>query len=257
MGVQNCGTHVFAGLSSIHSITRFFKPEQISFFMTEFVQASFIDRFEKAGALPPKNQPFGSVGITAFYYANIFKKDNSVPLKTFGLDFAYSAGRTHTKGAMADNARFLNSSRIKPDGNFGAAFCAPAIKKEDDMFTTPILERYRKLFEDVRDGFMLNGGEALRQAQGAQMTSKGPQMTSKGAQTMKMLCAERETLLELKGILTGQKKVAEDKIEEEITRLVSEREYLFLHFPDGQKFVYTQSFLNRVRVEIEFYLKVM
>ena len=34
-------------------------------------------------------------------------------------------------------------------------------------------------------------------------------------------------------------------------------EDLYLHFPDGHKFQYTQSFLNRVRVEIEYYLKIL
>ena len=244
IGMQNCHTRIFAGLSSIHSITRFFKREQISFFTTEFTQACFIDRFEKAGMLPPKNEPFGSVGITAFYYAHIFRKDPSVPIKTYGLDFAYSAGRTHTKGTMADNERFQNSNRMKTDANYGAAFNEPAFKKNEKMFTTPIMERYAKLMEelvykrDCRAPF-----ESLRGRDNDNI--------------IPYLKKERESLLELKSLLTGAKQLPAEELQKEITRLVQEREYLYLHFPDGHKFQYSQSFLNRVRVEVDYYLKIM
>ena len=261
IGTQKSDIHIFAGLSSLHSITRYFKPEQISFFTTEFVQAKFIERFEKAGILPPKNQPFGSVGITTYYYATLFRKDESVPIETYGLDFSYSAGRTHTKGAMADNARFMTSSRIKNDANYGAAFNEPAFRKNENMYTTPIMQRY--------DAIM----SALRQAQGPQNKLQGPQnklQEPKGMQNSAVpesvegpekitlaLQHESETLQTLKSLLTGEKTLPEDKLKKEITQLITEREYLYLHFPDGQKFVYTQSFLNRVRIEVDYFLKVI
>ena len=239
IGTQAYPTHVFAGLSCVHSITRYFKPEQISFFTTEFVQADFLDRFEKAGILPPKNEPFGSVGITAFYYATLFCKDASVPVQTFGLDFAYSAGRTHTKGTMADNARFMNSCRTKNDANYAAAFCEPAFKN-GSMYTTPILQRYKKLFNALRqDG-------VPEPAEGAM-----------GKDPHTILSTERTALLELKALLTGEKTLPPEQQQQEITKLICEREYLYLHFPDGHKFAWTQSFLNRVRVEVEYYLKIL
>ena len=239
IGTQNPDLHIFAGLSSVHSITRYFKPEQISFFTTEFTQANFIDRFEQDGILPPKNEPFGSVGITAFYYANLFRKDDSIPIYTYGLDFAYSAGRTHTKGAMADNARFQNSNRIKPDTNYAAAFCEPAFKC-GAKYTTPIMQRYKQLFDEMA----LRPLRPLRQAQGPQGTQN-------------IISKERDSLQELKDLLTGEKQLPADQLEKEITHLITEREYLYLHFPDGHKFAYTQSFLNRVRIEVEYYLKIL
>ncbi|MBO7583571.1 MAG: motility associated factor glycosyltransferase family protein [Treponema sp.] len=240
IGTQSSDIHIFAGLSSIHSITRYFKPEQISFFTTEFTQARFIDRFEKAGILPPKNNPFGSVGITAYYYALLFRKDSSVPVETYGLDFAYSAGRTHTKGAMADNARFQHSNRIKTDTNFGAAFNQTAFKKTDKMYTTPIMARYDSIMS------------ALRQVQVVVPEPvEGPQKITS------FLRKERKSLEELKSLLTGETKLPAEQLEEKITQLVQDREYLYLHFPDGHKFAYTQSFLNRVRIEIDYYLKAL
>ncbi len=248
IGTQSSDIHIFAGLSSIHSITRYFKPEQISFFTTEFTQARFIDRFEKTGILPPKNNPFGSVGITAYYYALLFRKDSSVPVETYGLDFAYSAGRTHTKGAMADNARFQHSNRIKTDTNFGAAFNQTAFKKTDKMYTTPIMARYDSIMS------------ALRQAQGPQTSTDNlvvPEPVEGPQKITSFLQKERKSLEELKSLLTGEIKLPAEQLEEKITQLVQDREYLYLHFPDGHKFQYTQSFLNRVRVEIDYYLKIL
>jgi hypothetical protein len=248
IGTQNKDIHIFAGLSSVHSLTRYFKPEQISYFTTQFTQASFIDRFEKLGILPPKNEPFGSVGITAYYYATIFRKDSSVPVYTYGLDFAYSAGRTHTKGAMADNTRFQTSSRIKTDGNFDAAFNEPAFKKNEKMFTTPIMERYEVIMD------------ALRQAQGPQTSTDNlvvPEPVEGPQKITSFLQKERKSLEELKSLLTGKIKLPAEQLQEKITQLVQDREYLYLHFPDGHKFAYTQSFLNRVRVEIDYYLKIL
>ncbi len=244
IGTQKSKPHIFAGLSSVHSITRYFEPQQISFFTTEFTQASFIDRFEKEGILPPKNQPFGSVGITAWYYAMLFRRDNSVPVQTYGLDFAYSAGRTHTKGTMADNARFISSSRIKPDANYAAAFCQPAFKN-GDMYTTPIMVRYKEIMA------------ALREPQGPQMQAQISEALEGPDKISLFLNQEAAALEELKDLLTGKKQLPQDQQQKEITKLICEREYLYLHFPDGHKFQYTQSFLNRVRVEVDYYLKVL
>ena len=72
-----------------------------------------------------------------------------------------------------------------------------------------------------------------------------------------ILKKEREALEELKALLTGEKQIDADERQKEITRLITEREYLYLHFPDGHRFVYTQSFLNRIRIEVDYYLKVL
>ena len=248
IGTQASQTHIFAGLSSVHSITRYFKPEQISFFTTEFTKANFIDRFEKAGILPPKNDPFGSVGITAFYYAMLFRKDSSVTVETYGLDFAYSAGRTHTKGTMADNARFQNSNRIKTDTNFGAAFNQTAFKKSDKMYTTPIMARYEQI---------MNSLDYERDCRVKPDNDKVTGVAEPVEARNDVLRQEAASLEELKSLLTGETKLPAEQLEEKITQLIQDREYLYLHFPDGHKFQYTQSFLNRVRVEIEYYLKII
>ena len=51
--------------------------------------------------------------------------------------------------------------------------------------------------------------------------------------------------------------LSKEELQEKITKIASQTDYLFLHFPDGHQFVYEQSFLNRIRNEIDFFLKVI
>ena len=110
------------------------------------------------------------------------------------------------------------------------------------MYTTPRMQRYNAIMD------------ALRQAQGPHENSVVPEPVE-GPQNI--LSKERVALQELKSLLTGEKQLPADQLQKEITHLITEREYLYLHFPDGHKFAYTQSFLNRVRVEIDYFLKII
>ena len=92
---DNLKTQIFAGLSSIPYLKNFVSPSKISFFTTEFTQANFLSRFSQFSFLPPLNNPFGSVGLTAVYYALKFRADETVPIFICGLDFSYSKGFTH------------------------------------------------------------------------------------------------------------------------------------------------------------------
>ena len=42
---------------------------------------------------------------------------------------------------------------------------------------------------------------------------------------------------------------------EEIKEILKEREYLYLHFPDGYSLSMETQFLKRIRAEIDFFLK--
>ncbi len=43
--------------------------------------------------------------------------------------------------------------------------------------------------------------------------------------------------------------------DEQILRLLESREYLYLHFPDGESPKLEKNFLNRVRAQIDFFIK--
>ena len=67
---------------------------------------------------------------------------------------------------------------------------------------------------------------------------------------------EKDKLLRIKNILTGTEKLSPESTEKTLTKLITSSDYLYLHFPDGWQFNYSQSFLNRIRNEVEFFLKL-
>ena len=68
---------------------------------------------------------------------------------------------------------------------------------------------------------------------------------------------EKKELLKLKKLLSMECGLSKEELQKKITKIASQTDYLFLHFPDGHQFVYEQSFLNRIRNEIDFFLKVI
>ena len=51
--------------------------------------------------------------------------------------------------------------------------------------------------------------------------------------------------------------LSEKEREKRILNLLSDREYLFIHFPDGYKLNLSQDFLNRIRIELDYFLKIL
>ena len=68
--------------------------------------------------------------------------------------------------------------------------------------------------------------------------------------------AEKKALEELKLIFTGKIIFPKNESEEKIKLLLEEREYLFLHFPDGINPSLDESFLKRVRTQIDYFIKI-
>ena len=70
---------------------------------------------------------------------------------------------------------------------------------------------------------------------------------------------EKKALLFLKDLLTfGEESAGRDKtqtLSKQIEGLLFDRDYLFLHFPDGYAPRMDADFLKRVRAEIDFFLK--
>ena len=72
---------------------------------------------------------------------------------------------------------------------------------------------------------------------------------------------EEQQLLHLKELLSnGEKSMTEYEkskysLNELIFEILKERDYLYLHFPDGYRLSTDISFLKRIRAEIDFFLK--
>ena len=264
--------HFFAGLSSTRQLSHITKVSNISYFMTEYTQGNFTDKLYKEIPQLEKNPPFGSVGLTAVYYALKFRKDDSIPVYTTGLDFSFSAGPTHAKESISHLQRLIQTNRLKAIDNLSAAF-APANRKFTDksgnqFFTSPNLASYaelfnqyfckeKNLFDSSLCGIPLNITKKLPQeglSQNIEIPNKAFSDSEK-AKIKEYLNKEKEELIKLSDILKGRTSIEVEKLEEEIKKRISDKEYLYLHFADGSRFNYNQSFLNRISTEISFFLK--
>lgn len=272
--------HYFAGLTSIPQLCDFVKPEQVSYFTTLYTKAIFLDDLAEKNLLPPQNQPFGSVGLTALLYALKFRKNDSVPVFIYGLDFCYSAGITHAKGTIAHNQRLCNANRLNPVQNYSAAFVnAFKVNGKDGkiMFTTKALYNYSLLLnyffkneKNVYDSAKKGIESVFEKRQPAahdtnlNLNANPTQLihsynyTQEFSGKIKLYFEqEREALTQLRDILTGKTKIPQKDAEELIKKIAGPREYLYLHFPDGQQFSMELSFLKRIRTSIDFFLKVL
>ena len=263
---------IFAGLSSIPNLAHKAGSKNISYFFTEYTKACFIENLISKSFMPPANLPFGSVGLTAVYYALKFRKNDSVPVYVTGLDFSYSPGITHTKNALAHILRLITGNRINSIANYRAAFGTGTEQFTDKsgrkFITTPSLKNYAMMFNNLfgHTNNLFDSGEcgiplAIPRAFPGPSEKKELNIkTSAFSQSQKneiqnYLENEKKALEYLRDLLTGKTEFTGEKLSEEIVNIVEPREYLYLHFADGWKFSMSQSFLNRIRTEIDFFLK--
>ena len=265
---------IFAGLSSIPNLVHKHGAANLSYFFTEYANAGFLDNLKSKSFMPPANKPFGSVGLTAVYYALKFRKNETIPVYVTGLDFSYSTGLTHTKGALAHLLRLITGNRLTGIANYGAAFGLGAEKISDKsgntFITTPTLKNYAMLFNnefaDVKNLF--DAGESgipLKISQDIpqifenkeQIISNNRYTETQTNEINQYLETEKQTLEYLRDLLTGKTDFTGEELTKQIIDVAANREYLYLHFPDGWKFSASQSFLNRIRTEIDFFLKFL
>ena len=270
-------TQIFAGLSSIPNLCHIAKAQNFSYFFTEYTKACFLDELQQKSFMPPANSPFGSVGLTAVYYALKFRKNESIPVYVCGLDFSYSIGITHTKNALAHILRLSSANRLIPIENYAAAFSnGTTYAKEKSgtgniFVTTPTLQTYAQMFNNLFLGSknlydagesgiplaILKGTPLLQNSKVENHILKNTFSENQKKELKEYLQNEKKSLEYLKNLLTGKTDLKGSKLIEEITKIAECKEYLFLHFADGNTFNSTQSFLNRIRTEIDFFLKYM
>ena len=283
IGTLNSSTHIFAGLSSISSLAHSFSLKNISFFTTLYSDADFIHKMQDSNILPPSNDPFGSVGLTAVYYALKFRKNDEVPVFIYGLDFSYSAGITHGKDTPAHTNRLISTNRLIPVQNYGSAFSAATKTTTDKnglkIFTSHILSSYANTFNSLfqNEKNLFDSGETglklaiptatpsyinmqsktdIRVKPEYDTTQSEYDIARKSTDLVQFFKNEKAALTKLKDILTGKITLSEKERNTIIMELINQREYLYLHFPDGWKASTDISFLKRVRAEIEIFLKI-
>lgn len=258
-------------------------PGKVCYFTSEYDTNNFFCRLKNLGILPRVFPPMGSVGLSAVYIALNLRTNENIPVFVSGMDFSFSAGKTHSNGSASHKAQLTASSRLSPPGNYAAAFdpsnSALIGKNNIKIITTPVLLNYaqnfplwfencRNLFDIGQRGIKLNlpllsENEFVQKLSTFSLTtpelSETHEYQSLKTQTFKFIEEELFNLNELKDILSGNtKKLSQENDfnqKQKILEILKDRNYLYLHFPDGFRANLEISFLKRVRSELNFFIK--
>ena len=293
-GTKGSGVPIIADLCARSANLRV-SGGTVSFFMSEYAKLPLLGRIKKALPDVPVFPPLGSVGLAAVEVA-LFLRRTHESVFVCGLDFSYPAGLSHCKESPSYKEMMTESNRLSPAGNPSAAFKAGAFfiegKNGSQAACDPALQSYAELFsarykntENLYDlspsGIDLalpriSEADACRlmEAFSARTNRREPaaregetsyaagekseKENANGREKIRAISAfydeEKKRLHTLRAALTGEQPLGEA----DLKALLEECSYLYVHFPDARHgVVLSQSFLNRVRSEIDFFLKAV
>lgn len=95
------------------------------FVLSLFSQNSFLDRLKKSGLSIPGLRPMGSVGVVAVEIARMI---SAAPLILTGLDFCYTPGKPHARGALSHMLSLATSCRTRPVGWYANSMRFPLMR---------------------------------------------------------------------------------------------------------------------------------
>ncbi len=282
---------LFADLCSRPAVARQ-AGKYLSFFMSDYAPAKYLKGLVQKEILPPILPPLGSVGLAAVFLALNLRRDSSVPVFFTGMDFSFSAGKSHAKGSPHNLARLIASDRLNPAEvySFGDNIFPATGKGGKFVYTAKNLAGYaaqfartfagsRNLFDLGKSGLDLGFPAASLQSvsdckgRGALAGGNENTETLKAAtrlwrgtpekQRNDRICGYFENELSMlryvKALLINGKSAQKDKsldLSDEIASILAPRDYLYLHFPDGYAPNFGDlGFLKRVRSEIDFFIK--
>lgn len=275
---------LFADLCSRTQVARPFKKR--IWFVSEYSKCAYLDALKEKSVMPSVLPPLGSVGLTAVYIALLIRKNIDISVFVTGFDFSYSAGITHAKNVSATKKRMFLSTRLISRENFSSSFLPPAFpvqgKDGKQMYTSPIMESYaatfkaifsgqKNLYDVAESGIDLHLKRCTVSAVGTvaslqiKTTSAKNEIFNSCVKNTPLVKSylenEKAALNELKDLLVNGESSSFRKntisLDEQILALLKNREYLFLHFPDGTKASLLPAFLKRVRAELDGFLKIL
>lgn len=270
-GCRNFYNYLFVSSTATNSVVKI-SPEKNVFYTPLFCQTGFLKKLEERNLIKNPQPPLGSVGLSAVEMALKIRARDSVPIYVTGLDFSYSAGLTHVKMSFHDKTRRCSTNKISPLGAFASAFgndsAFVAGKDGNKVITTTALSAYaelfrykyynsKNLFDAGNSGLFLDIPKANPLNDEVSEHSVTEITTTTDSNALKTFISEEiKALTELKDIFTGKIILSQEEKTKKITALLQNREYLYLHFPDGFKLELSQNFLNRIRIEIDHFLTI-
>ncbi|MGF7107623.1 DUF115 domain-containing protein [Treponema pedis] len=279
IGLANSKIPIIADLTSNPYAVQTLKGI-FTFFFTEYTSSSFFDKLAEKKLLPPLIEPMGSVGLSALSIAKILASPG-IPIFHTGLDFSWGTGFTHSKISYQVNETFSSCTRLKPlyslSSITGEKIERVTGKNGKKVLTSPNLKNYSEIYKRVfshtpnifdigKHGLLINSN-MINENTAKEIIDKANKLNkNKGfhfyeslsqeyhVEIYNVIKTEKEKLLTLKNIFTHKVKASDTEIE----NLLNSVPYLYLHFADfSKRNLLTANFLNRIRIELEYFLKIL
>ncbi len=224
---------------------------------SRFAPIALLSRLEAAGLSPGAIPPLGSVGVAALHLALGL---TAGPVLAAGLDFAYSGGRTHARGAPAMRAALAAASRLAPADSTAAAallgrrLLRVADKRGEPTLSDLVLQGYAREASRVagaadgqagrvidldaagldKGGHPLDQGLPAAWPRLARPARPAPAAPRWGREAVaRFAAAERERLAAAAGLLERLlASPAAGALDTQAGSLLREVDYLYLDFPD-------------------------
>ncbi len=280
-GLEGKPVTLFADIVSRPQVTEILGGKTV-WFASRYADCTFLDdiiqRFFKGNYV----EPLGSVGLGAVQIALTLRKDTSIPVYVTGLDFSFSAGRTHAKNTPAHKTQLNKTNRLTNGSVYAACFNAhsSAVLGKDNKvcYSTPVLQMYGKLFiqqfaekanvfDTGKTGLPLGLPQAVlcdaahAHTAAEQVPPVETALSVPQSDIQSFYENELQSLLTLRDLLSnGENAASRDTaqtLSEQIQSLLVPREYLYLHFPDGYRLSMDSSFLKRIRAELDSFIKTL
>ncbi len=257
----------------------------IIYFTTKYTSSLFLEELYNSKIIKGFVPPMGSVGLACIYIALKLRKDESVPVYFTGLDFSFTAGKTHARNTSAHLQGLITSYRLRHIENLNYSFREDSIKctgkNNNKIITNNIMQIYaeqfhlqfineKNIYDAGKTGLELGFERAdlekitLSENKAAEnnfqeiicSTIKNTQDSSDGK---KYLEKEKNELLIIKDLLeNGEKSKHFDEtetLEAQLFNKIKTHDYLYLHFPDSNSITLNKSFFKRIKAELIYFLK--
>lgn len=123
LGLSDWSIPVAADLASYPGILRRFTGERY-IFLSRFEPLSWFEREDVEPSLPPLIPPLGSVGVMAVYIA-CRAVPVGFPVFLAGMDFRYTPGKPHARGAPSHALHLINQERFSSPRQLSAWYERP------------------------------------------------------------------------------------------------------------------------------------
>ncbi len=273
-GFRDSAIPLFFDLTCYPGLVRNFRGKLLPF-LSSFNDSLFISRLQQKCAALHVLPALGSVGITALYLAQQLTEG---PILFTGLDFSYTLGKSHAKGAPAHLRELSSSGKFAPAGSLTEFFKRPSStitgKNNKKIRTNPILLSYAATAEKIlnsdgrihdigRTGIKLtrNIKKSIQDVPGTASPAAPGKVTfqfPKGTCTFDSFF--REETERLTSLYTAVYQWLSERKgkEKDVLSLLEAEDFLYLHFPDKQPYPRMEAeYLKRILVSAAHYLSLL